>query len=589
MNFKDLNLFNDFRHPEFIFGCAEFLNGDIGGSLKNLLRFQWVLLAFCALVVAAGCGKRQTQADHGYENQILHLSNGVEPEELDPQISRGVQEDRIAQSLLEGLVSEDPVDLHPIPGVAERWDISEDKKTYTFHLRKNAKWSNGDPVTAKDFEQSYKRALSPKFGNPYAYFFFYVVGAEDYHKGKTADYTTVGVKALDDYTLEIRLINPTSYFLSLLNHHSWLPVHIPTVLKHGKFDERGNKWTRAGNFVGNGPFQLAEWKVNHLIRVVRNPHYWDAKTVKLNEIYFYPIESLDSEERAYRARQIHKTNKLPLSKIEYYREQNSPHLRLAPYLGTYFYMFNTTNEFLKDKRVRQALTFAVDREAIVKSVSRGGELPAYSFTPPNTIGYTSKAKIGFDPEKAKKLLAEAGYPEGRGFPKITLLYNTLESHKTIAEAVQQMWKVHLNVEIVLQNQEWKVYLATKVAQDYQIARYGWIADYVDPNAFLDLWLTESGNNESSWSNKEYDRLIAEAGKALSNEERFEHFQKAEAILLDELPILPIYHYTSAYLLDPSIKNWNPTLLDHQPYKYVYLEKTEVPLLPNREQSKRAQK
>ena len=556
------------------------------GGVRFLIPRPVVALLACSLLMLGGCGKRQTQVEHGYENQILHLSNGVEPEEIDPQISRGVQEDRIQQSLLEGLVAEDPVDLHPVPGVAERWDISEDKRTYTFYLRKNARWSNGDRVTAHDFVGAYKRALAPKLGNPYAYFFFYVIGAEDYHKGKTKDFNTVGFKAIDDYTLEIKLYHPTSYFLSLLNHHSWLPVHIPTVAKHGAVDERGNKWTRAGNFVGNGPFQLAEWKVNHLIRVVRNPYYWDAKTVKLNEIYFYPIESLDTEERAYRARQIHKTNKLPLSKIEYYREQNSPHLRLAPYLGTYFYMFNTTNEAVKDKRVRQALTYALDREAIVKSVSRGGELPAFSFTPPNTIGYTAKAKIGFNPDHARKLLAEAGYPDGKGFPQLTLLYNTLESHKTIAEAVQQMWKVHLNIEVILQNQEWKVYLASKERKDYQIARYGWIADYVDPNAFLDMWLTESGNNDASWSNPEYDRLIAEAGKAGTNEERFEFFQKAEAILLDELPILPIYHYTSAYLLDPSIKNWNPTILDHQPYKHVYLERTDVPLLPGKELSSR---
>jgi oligopeptide transport system substrate-binding protein len=234
-------------------------------------------------------------------------------------------------------------------------------------------------------------------------------------------------------------------------------------------------------------------------------------------------------------------------------------------------MFNTTIVPFQDKRVRQALAMSVDREAIVRSVTRGDERPAYHFTPPNTVGYTARARVRYDPGRARRLLAEAGYPQGDGFPKVTLLYNTLESHKTVAEAIQQMWKKQLNIDIVLENQEWKVYLNSKTHKNYQIVRFGWIADYEDPNAFLDLWLSEGGHNDSGWKNPEYDRLIAAAGRATDPQQRFEFFQQAEMILLEELPILPLYFYTSTYLLHPAVKNWNPTILDHQPYKYVYLD------------------
>jgi oligopeptide transport system substrate-binding protein len=246
-------------------------------------------------------------------------------------------------------------------------------------------------------------------------------------------------------------------------------------------------------------------------------------------------------------------------------------LRQAPYLGTYFYMFNVEVPAFKDKRVRQAMAMSIDREMLTARVTRGGELPAFSFVPPETVGYTSENKIPFDIARAKKLLAEAGYPDGKGFPKVELLYNTLESHKTIAEALQQMWKNNLGIDIVLRNEEWKVYLASKTQKNFQLARYGWIANYVDPNAFMDMWLSYGGNNDSNWKNLEYDALIEQAGRTIDTTERFKVFQQAEKLLLEELPIIPIYHYTTTCLLHPAVKNWNPTIIDHQPYKYVYLE------------------
>ncbi len=538
---------------------------------KSLLGVAGVMIALVAILyVLSGFGHRERRADDGVEKDILHIANGSEPEDIDPHITTGVTEFAIQMALFEGLVSEDPVDLHPVPGVAESWEISDDGLVYTFHFR-DAKWSNGDPVTAKDFELSYKRALSPAMGNEYAYMLFYLENGEAYFKGEIDDFSDVGATALDDKTLELRLHSPTPFFLSLLTHHSWYPVHIASVLAHGELDSRSNKWTRPKNFVGNGPFVLKDWVVNHVLTVEKNPLYWDAEQVSLKEIRFYPIESLDTEERAFRAGQIHKTNKLPLNKIPVYIENQDPNLLTAAYLGNYHYILNTDRPPLDDVRVRRALNMSIDRDSIVKNVTRGGEVPAYSLVPPDCAGYNSRYKIEYNPEKARQLLAEAGYPNGEGFPSFSILYNTLESHKTIAEAIQQMWKENLGIEVGLENQEWKVYLNSKTQGDFDIARYGWIGDYVDPNTFLDLFLSYGGNNDTNWGSEKYDSLIQAAGRETDPERRYEYFQQAEEILLEELPFVPVYYYTTVYLLDPRVKGWYPNILDHQPYKYVHFE------------------
>ena len=521
----------------------------------------------------AGCGRRETRVEIGDREQVLHKGNGTEPQDLDPHIVTGVTEHHIIMSLLEGLVTEDPHDLHPVPGVAESWDVSPDGKVYTFQLRKNAKWSNGDPVTARDFWDSYKRILMPSLGSQYAYMHFVVKNAEAYNSGKITDFNEVGYKVLDDFTFQITLENPTPYFLSLMNHTSWFPVHLPTIAKYGKPYERGNKWTRPGRYVGNGPFVLAQWKVNDVIVVKKSLTYWDRDRVRLDEIHFHPIESADTEERAFRAGQLHATDTMPLTKIDFYRAHYPDLLKIEPYLGTYFYRINVTKPPLNDKRIRRALALTIDRESLVKDVTRGGQLPAFSFTPSGTAGYTAQARVSGDREAARKLLAEAGFPGGNGFPPIELLYNTSEGHRVIAEAIQQMWKKRLGVEVRLVNQEWKVYLDSQRTLNYQICRAAWIGDYVDPNSFLDMWVTGGGNNETGWSNREYDRLIAEAARTIDPAKRLEVFQQAEAILMDELPIIPIYYYTHVCARRPEVKGWYPTILDNHPYKYVYLEPT----------------
>ncbi len=424
--------------------------------------------------------------------------------------------------------------------------------------------------------RSYQRILMPSLAAEYAYMFYVVTNAEEFNLGKITDFSKVGFKALDDFTLQIQLNSPTPYFLSLLNHYSWYPVPVSVIQRCGRIDQRGNRWTRPEHFVGNGPFVLAQWKINDVLIVKKSPTYWDAEKMRLREVRFYPIESLDTEARAFRAGQLHVTYEAPLSKIDFYKQNHPELLRIDPYLGTYFYRFNVTKPPLNDKRVRRALGLAVDRVAIATQIRRAGERPAYCLTPPDTAGYTCRAKLPFDVEQARKLLAQAGYPDGQGFPKLTIMFNTLESHKAIAEAIQQMWKQSLNIEVELENQEWKVYLDNQRTLNYQIQRAAWIGDYVDPNSFLDMFLTGGGNNECGFSNKDYDRRIAEAGKTGDRQKRFECFQKAEAILLDEAPIVPIYHYSQAFLIRPEVHGWYPTILDRHPYKYVWLDGAGTP-------------
>jgi oligopeptide transport system substrate-binding protein len=529
-----------------------------------------VVVLIASLALAAGCGRPPTRVSVGDAEQVLHKGNKSDPQELDPHIVQGVPEHHILQALIENLVTEDPRDLRPIPGQAERWDISPDGTVYTFHLRPGIRWSNGDPVTAHDFVRSYQRALTPSLGSEYAYMYYVMKGAEDYFKGRTKDFSTVGAKALDDSTLQITLNGPVPYFLSLLNHYSWWPVHLPTLAKHGDPYQRNSRWTRPGNFVGNGPFVLAKWNVGQAIVVERNPLYWNAANVKLSAIHFHPIESSDTEERSFRSGQLHVSEEVPLSKIPIYRKEKSHLLRIDPYLGAYFYRINTTRPQFKDKRVRQALAMAVDRKAIVEQVTRGGQLPAFFFTPPDTVGYTSRTSLRYDPEAARKLLAAAGYPGGKGFPAFEILYNTSEAHKAIAETIQQMWKRELGIEVRLLNQEWKVYLNTEKSLDYEVSRAGWIGDYPDPSTFLETFLADSGNNRTGWANPEYDRLLKEAARLGDQKTRYELFQKAEAIFLDELPIIPIYHYTRVFLIQPSVRGWSPTILDHHPWQHVWL-------------------
>ena len=518
----------------------------------------------------SACKRGQSIVDQATANQILHVGNGQEPQELDPHIITGVSEIKILTALFEGLVGQDPANLDPIPGAAESWEIAPDSLTYTFHLRPNLKWSDGQALEAEDFAFSYQRALTPEVAAPNAYLLHVLKNAAAYYRGEVP-FEDVGVKALDDRTLELQLSHPTPYLLSLLAHPVWFPLQRETIASEGEALGRSPGWTRPGKLVSNGPFRLNDWKVNGYVDVVKNPHYWDAERTRLNQIFFYPTESREAEERAFRAGQLHLTEAMPVSKVGFYRDQNHPSLQIDPYLGTYYLQLNTRNPVLADARVRRALGLAIDRDLIVASITRGGQKPAWHFTPPGTGGYTPAIAGDKNIEMARELLAQAGYPGGEGFPRLSYLYNTSENNKAIAEALQQMWRQNLGLTVELFNQEWKVYTNSRETGQFDILRSSWIGDYLDATSFLDVWSSESGNNFTRWKSPSYDHHLAQARLSNVAAQRFERFQQAEELLMREQPIIPLYFYTSVYLKHESVKGFYPTLLNYHPWKFVYLE------------------
>ena len=534
--------------------------------------YRSLIIAACLGALLSACGTGESNVAAGNKTGFLHYGNGAEPQGLDPHVVTGVPESHIVRALFEGLAVKNPITLESEPGVAERWAISEDGRVYTFYINPEAKWSNGEAMTASDYVWSWNRALHPDTGSLYAYMLYPIVNSEAYSKREITDFGKVGVKALDDLTLQVTLNEPTPYFLQLMDHYSTFAVHPETLLKHGKMTDRYTPWTRVGNMVSNGPFTLEEWSLNRRIIVEKSDHYWDRDNVSLNGVYFYPTENLVSEERMFRAEQLHFTQTVPLDKIPAYRErENSPYVQ-APYLGTYYYLINTDRPPVDDARVRKALSFTLDRDKLTNTVLQNTAIPAYSITPPNTLGYYPPKLFEYDIEEARRLLAEAGYPNGEGWPGLEIVYNTQEAHRKVAVAIQQMWKEALNIDITISNQEWKVYLNTISQRQFQVARRGWIGDYVDANNFLDLFLTDGGNNNTGYSDPVFDDIILNrAPKAKSREERYQLFYEAETMLLEEMPFIPIYTYTSKHLVHPSVEGIYPNLMDSLNLKYVKLD------------------
>ncbi|MES2606538.1 MAG: peptide ABC transporter substrate-binding protein [Pseudomonadota bacterium] len=541
---------------------------------KNLVfvTLLGLMLSGCGGNGEEGSSGNETRVQEGNRLGVLHIGNAAEPAALDPHITTGVTESYLIQALFEGLVIKNPDTLVPEPGVASSWDISEDGRVYTFHLRDNARWSNGDPITAEDFRWSWQRALTPELGSAYNYMYFAIVNAQPFATGETTDFSQVGVKVLDEHTLEVTLREPTPYFLQLLDHHSTYPVHRATIEAFGSATDRLSQWARVGSFVGNGPFKLAEWQINSHIRVERSETYWDNATTKLNAIVFYPIDSQTTEERMFRDGQLHHTYDVPLDKVPVYLAEQPETIALSPYLGSYFYLINTTRAPVNDARVRRALALSIDRKLIAETVTENVFIPAYSVVPPGTMEYQPPKLFDYDPEEARRLLAEAGYPNGQGFPGFTILYNTLEQHQKIAVAIQQMWRQELGINVELQNQEWQVYLNSEHLSEYDVVRRGWIGDYVDPHNFLDLFITDGGNNSTGFSNQRYDDIILrDAPSTPDRDARYALYQEAEALLLEQMPVIPIFTYQSKHLNHPSLKGMPINLMDSRNWKYVYLE------------------
>jgi oligopeptide transport system substrate-binding protein len=532
------------------------------------MKFKGLWMGVLGLILSVMIGCVGERAE---EEGVLRLGNGGEPRDLDPHTVTGVPEATILSALMEGLVMFHPeTDTIPYPGVAERWDVSEDGRTWTFFLRETARWSNGDPVTAEDFVYAWRRVLNPELGNEYADWLYLIEGAEAFHRGQSEDPATVGITARSPEIFEVVLTRPVADFLQVLLNHTFLPVHRPTIEAFGGPGVRASGWTAPGSHVGNGAFKLVKWEPNSVIRVEPNPHYWDAGVVRLKAIEFYPIEDENTELRAFESGQLHVTNSVPVGMRTHYAEKFPERIRFDPFAGVYYLKMNTTRPPLDDQRVREALSLAIDRRQIVQSILRGGERAAHGFVPAGLSGYEPPWREVYDPDRARQLLAEAGFPEGKGFPAIEFLYNTSDNHRKIAEAIQAMWREELGVTITLTNKEWKVYLDATNNMNYDIARAGWIGSLY-PLSFLQNLLSVSANNETGFADPRYDELLYRSIGLFQKEERDAVLHEAESRMLAAFPVLPLYWYTNAFLIDPRVRNWSPKLVDQRPLKLVYLD------------------
>ncbi len=483
------------------------------------------------------------------EKQTLVRNNGSEVQSLDPHKIEGVPESNVSRDLFEGLLVSD-IDGHPSAGVADKWE-NKDFKVWTFHLRKDAKWSDGSPVTAHDFVYSWQRLADPKTASPYASYLQYghIANIDDIIAGKKP-ITDLGVKAIDDNTFEVTLSEPVPYFYKLLVHPSVSPVPKAAVEKFG------DKWTQPANIVTNGAYKLKDWVVNERIVLERNTNYWDnAKTV-INQVTYLPISSEVTDVNRYRSGEIDMTyNNMPIELFQKLKQEIPKEVHVDPYLCTYYYEINNQKAPFTDVRVRTALKLALDRDIIVNKVKNQGDLPAYSYTPP----YTDGAKL-VEPEwfkwsqdkrnaEAKKLLAEAGYTADKPLT-FNLLYNTSDLHKKLAIAVASIWKKNLGVDVKLENQEWKTFLDSRHQGTFDVARAAWCADYNEPTSFLNTMLSDSSNNTAHYKSPAFDKLIADTLQVTDEAQRTELYTKAEQQLDKDSAIVPVYYYVNARLVKP---------------------------------------
>lgn len=482
--------------------------------------------------------------------QELVRGNGTEVASLDPQKTEGVPESHVIRDLLEGLVNQD-ANGNTTPGVAESWETT-DNKVFTFHLRKDAKWSNGDPVTAEDFVYSFQRAVDPNTASPYSWYLEMttMINASDIIAGKK-DKSTLGVKAVDAHTFEVTLESPVPYFVMMMGHTTVKPVHKATVEKYG------DKWTKPEHFVGNGAFTVSNWVVNERIELVRNDQYWDNENTVLTKVTYLPIENQVAEMNRFLSGELDFTNELPNEHFRRLQKEYPESVAIKGNLCTYYYNFNTHKPPFDDVRVREAISYTIDRDIVANAILGQGQKPAYFLTPeivanfsPETPAYGKLSQKERN-AKAKALLEEAGYNKSHPL-KFTLLYNTSENHKKIAVAIASMWKKNLGVDVVLENQEWKTYLETKKQGDFEAARAGWCGDYNEASTFTSLMEGKNTTGGIHYKSAEYDKLTAAATRATSEEERKQLYYAQEALLTKDMPIAPIYQYVTARLVNPHV-------------------------------------
>jgi oligopeptide transport system substrate-binding protein len=499
---------------------------------------------------------------------VLRVANSGEPDSLDPHQVSGNWEDRIIGDMFMGLTTE-AADSTVIPGAAESWTISDDGLTYTFTLRDHS-WSDGTPVTAEDFVFGLRRILDPATAAEYAYLLYPIKNAEALNNGSLPDPEALGVRAVDPKTLEITLEQPTSYFLQQLTHYTAFPIP-----RH-KVEELGDDWVKPGNIVGNGAYTVVEWVPNTQVRMVKNDSFFDADNVAIDEVVYYPTEERNTGTKQFRAGEVDVQYDFASEQIDFLEENLPEATHISPQLAAYYYVFNTKEPPFDDVRVRQALAMAIDRDAITEKVLRTGEVPAYSLVPPNAGTYGEPPQVDWADlpyqervEQAKALLGEAGFGPDKPL-RFTLRYNTSESHKKVAIAVAAMWK-QLGVEAELFNTEVKVHYNDLQEHDFQVARAGWVADYNDPENFLSLLRTTTGPmNYGQYDNPEYDRLMAESDVTTDADARDALMREAETLMLADLPVIPIYHYTSKNLVSPHVQGWVDNAKDRHRTRWLSL-------------------
>ena len=545
--------------------------GIRGGRPK--LYSAFVIRHFLLFLFALGACHRETPVDLGIRNQVLHVGNASEPRDLDPHTAVSVTESNILVNLFEGLVNFAPDCRSVVPGVAERWDISPDGRVYTFHLRSGLRWSNGDPLNSGDFLYSFRRILEPQLGAELAIYGDWVAGGQDYREGRSHDLASVGFSAPDALTFVIRLKERAPFFLGLLASNPFYPVHRATIEKHDAYLRRDGAWTKPGSLVSNGAFRLTAWRINDAVVAEKNPFYWNAAHTRLHEVYFHPIDNPDSEERAFRGGLLHVTRSVPSSKLPGYRHDHPSWVYADPLTSTRYITFNVAKPPFSDVRVRRAFAYAVDHAAIVKDVMRDGSRVADSLTVPGSgAGYTARTRLAYDPARGRALLAEAGFAGGAGLPPITLTFTPAhQAEQRVVEALQAMWGRELGARVDLAAQEEKVWLDTLRTKNFQLLMDGWSSGINDPVDLLQLFLGGSPNNDSNWISKAFDGAYAAAGSSANDAERETHLQEADAILIDQLPIIPLYHENQNYLVHPAVRGWQPNILGVHLLSAVYLE------------------
>ncbi len=528
-------------------------------------RFRPAVIAL-AIVVVAGC-RRESRVESGARGQILHIGNGAEPKALDPGQVEAEVEYVIDTALFEGLTNIASDGETILPGVADHWEVSSDGKTYTFHLRPDARWSDGSPVTAGDFEFAFRRAFTPSLLSQTNISGFPIVGAQEMMGGHKVP---LGVQALDARTLQIQLKFPTPYFLYIVAGAPFDPVPRAVVEKFGDPYQAGSPWSRPGNMVSNGAFKLAAWRPNQDVVVTRNPYYWDRDRVRLNEVHFYPTDNIESEERSFRAGELHVTYGLPPSKIAVYQDRHDLRLRITPQLDTAFVDFNTNKRPFNDTRVRRAFALAMDRDRIIPLVNHGEFSPAHALTRPGTAGYQPAPVVDYSPDEARRLLAEAGFPAGAGFPAVSIR-SRQGNKKVLAEALQESWRRVLGVSVAIEIEEQKVFFSEMEARNYDLALDSYFYGIQAPEMMLMMVLPDSPANYPGWKSPAFAEAFRQANEATVPRVRRAAYDRMERIIQDEAAFVPIAYLNQTHLLSPMVKGWRDNALYAIDWRELWLE------------------